>query len=161
MVIPVLILLFIPTAGYSVGCHPDGILFYRHLLILLKDATRTELNKDHTIIEALPDSILFLGLYVALLLYSFTLQSTFYILCGILFLLFALLLLALQPYKSELSWYTSLHAAFLILLVMLWFSLTGLSYVPHQKTTFLVFTLFCWISPAIYLIFCVLRWLFI
>ena len=162
VVIPVVILLFYPYCWFQrlLSCLPS-----RWYLILQAFVDSSQGCYKNGTEEGSHDYRSFSGLYfilriVGLLLYVFTLQSTFYILCGIVFLLFALLLLALRPYKLELSWYTNLHAAFLILLVMLWFSLTGLSYVPHKKTTFLTFTLLCWISPVIYSILCALRWLF-
>ena len=161
--IPVVILLFYPYCWFQrlLSCLPS-----RWYLVLQAFVDSSQGCYKNGTEEGSYDCRSFSGLYfilriLSLLLYMFTLQSTFYILCGILFLLFALLLLALQPYKPESSRYTNLHAAFLILLVMLWFSLTGLSYVPHQETTFLAFTLFCWISPVIYLILCVLRRLFL
>ena len=161
-VIPVVILLFYPYCWFQrlLSCLPS-----RWYLILQAFVDSFQGCYKNGVEKGSCDCRSFSGLYLilriaALLLYLFTLQSTFYILCGILFLLCTLLLLVIQPYKSELSWYNNLHAAFLILLVMLWFSLTGLSYVPHQKTTFLVFTLFCWISPVIYLTLRVFCWLF-
>ena len=161
MVIPVVILVFYPYCWFQclLSCLPS-----RWYLVLQAFVDSFQGCYQNGTEKGTYDYRSFSGLYfilriAALLLYALTLQSTVYVLCGILFLLFTLLILALRPYKPELSWYTNLHAAFLILLAMLWFSLTGLSYVPHQKTTFLVFTSFCWISPVIYLILSVLRWL--
>ena len=110
----------------------------------------------------------FAGLYfvlriLALLVYFFTLGSTFYIMCGILLLLFVMLLLTLQPYKPEFSRHTHLNAGFLVLIACLWFSLTGLStsFSPQLRATFLGFTIICWIFPVMYVIYCVLHWLYL
>lgn len=161
VVIPVVILLFYPYCWFQrlLGCLPSRwYLVLQAFVDSFQGCYKNGTEKGSCDCRSF-SGLFFLLRIAALLLYLFTLQSTFYILCGILFLLCTLLLLALQPYK--LSWYTNLHATFLILLVMLWLSLAGLSYVPHQKTTFLVFILFCWISPVIFLILCVLRWLFL
>ena len=162
-VIPVVILLFYPYCWFQrlLGCLPS-----RWYLVLQAFVDSFQGCYKNGTEKGSRDCRSFSGLYLilriaALLLYLFTLQSTFYILCGILFQLCTLLLLVIQPYKSKLSWYNNLHAAFLILLVMLCFSFTGLSYVPDQKKIFLAFISFCWVSPVIYLTLCALHWLFL
>ena len=164
MIIPVTILLFYPYWWFQrlLTCFPS-----RWYLVLqaFVDSFQGCFKNGTEQGKRSRDYRSFAGLYfilrvVTLLVYVFTLQATFYIICGILFLLFSVLLLTLRPYKPEVSWYTNLNAVFIILIATLWFSLTGLSYAPHLRTLFLIFALFCWITPMIYSLYCVLRWCF-
>ena len=87
-----------------------------------------------------------------------TLNSTFYIICGILFLLFVMLLHTLQLYKHEFSRHTHLNAGFLVLVACLLFSLTFSS---QLKATFLGFIVICWIFPLVYSLYYLLHWLYL
>ena len=160
-VIPVIVLLYYPYSWFQwlLRCMPS-----RWYLVLQAFVDSFQGCYKNGTEQGSRDYRSFAGLYLALrilalLVYTFTLQSTFYFMCGILFLFFSLLLLALQPYK--LSWYTNLNAAFIILTVTLWFALAGLSYVPDLKPMFIAVTLLCLIIPMIYSACCVLHWFFL
>lgn len=163
VIIPVVILLCYPYRCFQrlLNCLPT-----RWYLILQTFVDATQGCYKNGTEQGSRDCRSFAGLYfvfriVALLIYVFTLQATFYILCGIFFLLFVMLLLTLNPYKPEFSHYTNLNAGFIVLIATLWFSLTGLSYAPEQQILFLSFALVCWIIPMIYSLYCVFHWLFL
>lgn len=160
MMVPVTILLFYPYHWFQwlLNCLPSR--WYLILQVFVDSFQGCFKNGTE---QGSRDYRSFAGLYlvlrvVALLVYVFTLQSSFYFICGVLFLFFSMLLLALRPYK--LSWYTNLNAAFIILIVMLWFALAGLSFLPNLKGMFIAVTLLCLIFPMIYSIGCVLHWLY-
>lgn len=159
MILPIIVLLFYPYHWFQqlLSCLPSR--WYLALQIFVDSFQGCYKNGTE---QGSHDYRSFSGLYlvlrvVGLLVYVFTLRSSFYFICGILFLFFSMLLLALQPYK--LSWYTNLNAAFIILIVILWYALAGLSYLPNLKQMFIAVTLLCLIFPMIYLTCCALYWL--
>ena len=161
VIIPVIILLFYPYRWFQrlLHCLPS-----RWYLVIQAFVDAMQGCYKNGTEQGSHDYRSFAGLYfifriTAVLIYALTLSATFYIICGIFFLFFVMLLLVLQPYKSEYSHYTNLNAGFIVLVAILWFSLTGLSYIPgpQMQKLFLSFALICWITPMIY----ALKWLFL
>ena len=63
--------------------------------------------------------------YIFFLLYGITLDGTYFPLCGLLFLLFTLVLVLTQPYKRAVSHYIKTNRAFLILYAMFIMAIYG------------------------------------
>ena len=163
VILPVSVMLFYPYCWFQkiLSCLPSR--WYLMLQAFVDSAQGSFKNGTE---EGSRDCRSFSGLYfllriATLLIFFFTLRSTFYILCGILFMLFVMTLLWLKPYKPEFTGHTNLNAGFLILASMLWFSLLGLSYAPQLKQVSLGFALVSWILPMIYATYCMLHWLFL
>ena len=77
--------------------------------------------------------------YICFLLYGITLDGTYFPLCGLLFLLFTLVLVLTQPYKRAVSHYIKTNRAFLILYAMFITAIYSLNVVNFKDYNFIKF----------------------
>lgn len=98
------------------------------------------------------------------LVYAFTLQTIYFTIGPILLLFFVILLLGVQPYRQELAYHTSLNATFLIMIALLYISITGVNFAslvgPRFASSFNIVIAIMAISPLIYLSYIALHWAF-
>ena len=77
--------------------------------------------------------------YFSFLLYGITLDETYFPLCGLLFLLFTLVLMLTQPYKKAVSHYIKTNRAFLILYAMFYIAIYGMNIASLKAYNFIKF----------------------
>ena len=110
----------------------------------------------------------FAGAYFVLrvslyLVYAFTLQTIYGFIGSIVLLLFVVLLVKVQPYWQDMAYQTNLNATFLVMLVLLYISVAGISFSqlagPNFTNTFWAVSVLMVIAPLIYLSYVAFRWL--
>ena len=94
--------------------------------------------------------------YIGFLLYSITLDGTYFPLCGLLFLLFALVLVLTQPYKKAVSHYIKTNRAFLILYAMFYIAIYGANVVNFKDYNFIKFFYIVAFALSLFPLLCIL-----
>ena len=109
----------------------------------------------------------FAGAYFVLrislyLVYAFTQQTIYYSIGSIVLLFFVIFLVKVQPYKEDIAYHTKLNATFLVMVALLYVSITGYNFGtlvgPNFSNFFCAVIVLMAISPLIYLSYIALRW---
>ena len=109
----------------------------------------------------------FAGAYFVLrvalyLVYAFTLQTIYASIGAIVLLFFVVLLIKVQPYKQDVAYQTNLNATFLVMIVLLYISITGCIFSelagPNFTNPFFVVIALMAVAPLIYLSYFAVRW---
>ena len=94
--------------------------------------------------------------------YAFTHQTIYFSIGSIVLLFFVILLVKVQPYKQDIAYHTNLNATFLVMIALLYVSVTGYSFSqlagPNFMNSFYTVIAIMIISPLIYLSYITVRW---
>ena len=101
---------------------------------------------------------------ILFLIYTFTLSSAYFALSAIAILLLVLLIINIQPFKSQVARYMKINSTFLIFLAIFHMSLTGLDVagikVHRYIKTFYVITVLTGVIPLVYAFLMIFYWIF-
>ena len=109
----------------------------------------------------------FAGAYFVLrvalyLVYAFTLQIIYFFISSIVLLFFVVLLVNFQPYKRDMAYQTNLNATFLVMIALLYISITGYNFShligPKFTNSFCAMITLMAIAPIICLSYIAVRW---
>ena len=112
----------------------------------------------------------FAGAYFVLritlyLVYAFTLQTMYFSIGSVVLLFFVILLVKVQPYKQDMAYQTNLNATFLVMVALLYISITGYNFSelarPKFTCSFSAVIILMAIAPLIYLSYVALHWVLV
>ena len=109
----------------------------------------------------------FAGAYFVLrialyLVYAFTHQTIYFSIGSIVLLFFVILLVKVQPYKRVIAYHTNINATFLVMIALLYVSITGCNFSqlagPNFTNSFYAVIAIMVITPFVYLSYLAVRW---
>ena len=109
----------------------------------------------------------FAGAYFVLrialhIVYAFTHQTIYFSIGSIVLLFFVILLVKVQPYKQDMDYHTGLNATFLVMIALLYVSITGYNFSqmagPNFSTSFCAVIALMVIVPLLYLTYTAICW---